>query len=398
MSDRIIQTACKQFSPEQVRNVAAKHAASTDQHGRLAQEVIDALISNGFARYFVPKAFAGLNASFTDLAAGLSTVATGCTSAAWCAAICAVVGRMAAYLPTASQQKIWQDGPDVVISASFRSTGKVVPSKGGWVLSGEWHFLSGIDYAEWALLCIEPVGDEQAARYAAVPASAYRILDNWDTLGMRGTGSKSIVLDDIFVPAEMSFLKKDLWAGQSAYAPGPRYQVSPIGADPQLFMACAHGAGLAALRFWGQAFQETPPVGELASVYARSAAELDAAQLLIERACQTTDIGAQPMALVARNGRDASLSADLVLSAVNRLFRLGGSNTHFAHNTLQRLWRDVQTLTSHIALRPDFNFAQYTRSNWPARDTDSMVPVANIAPAPLPAQAEIHRKFAVNEI
>lgn len=376
MLEQIDQTVHRLFSPEQVRIVAEKYAANADQNYRLEPEVFDSLIENGFARYFVPKSFGGWNGSFPELAAALRLVGTGCTSAAWCAAICAVAGRMAAYLPAQAQHQIWEDGPDVVISASFRSTGSVVPSKDGWLLSGEWHFLSGIDYADWALLCIEPAGEDKAQRFVAVPANAYRIQDNWRTLGMRGTGSKSIVLDRVFVPERMSFLKKDLWSEKSQYTMGPHYQVSPIGADPQLFMSCALGAATAALRLWTSSFRGEPPVGESASIYARSAAELDAAQLLIERACLVTEKGTLAQALVARNARDGSMAAELVLAVVNRLFRLGGSNMHFEQNQLQRPWRDVQTLTSHIALRPDFNFMQYTRSNWPTSACPHMAGLA----------------------
>jgi alkylation response protein AidB-like acyl-CoA dehydrogenase len=358
------------FSPACVQEIAADQAVCADQDRQIAPLVGSALKDHGFASYFVPQAWGGSNGSFTDLAAGLRTVAMGCTSAAWCGAIYAVVGRMAAYLPLEAQQRIWGNGPDVPLSASFRSTGSVVPCQDGWILSGEWHFLSGIDYAQWALLCIEPEGDEQSVRFAAVPSASFRKLDNWQTLGMRGTGSKSIHLDRVFVPSDMTFLKKDLWSGESAYAHGPRYQVSPIAADPQLFMACALGAATAALRHWSRCVPGETPSGEVAGVYARSAAELDAAQLLIERACRITDQGKMSGVLVSRNARDGSMAAELVLAAVNRLFRLGGSNNHFDKDTLQRLWRDVQTLTSHIGLRPDFNFSQYARSTWAQRFND----------------------------
>ena len=71
-----------------------------------------------------------------------------------------------------------------------------------------------------------------------------------------------------------------------------------------------------------------------------------------------------PPALTARNARDASLAAEMVLTAVSRLFKRGGSETHFEHSVLQRVWRDIQTLTSHIALRTDTNFEHYVRSAW----------------------------------
>ncbi|MFD2883661.1 hypothetical protein ACFS4T_16670 [Pseudomonas lini] len=70
------------------------------------------------------------------------------------------------------------------ISASFRSTGKVEAVEGGWRLTGTWHYLSGIDFANWALLCIEVDDGEQL--FAAIPADTWEVLDNWQTLGMRG--------------------------------------------------------------------------------------------------------------------------------------------------------------------------------------------------------------------
>jgi dihydrophenazinedicarboxylate synthase len=106
---------------------------------------------------------------------------------------------------------------------------------------------------------------------------------------------------------------------------------------------------------------------------------LDAAKLLIERAARVTDQGTISPVLVARNARDASLAAALVLGAVDRLFRMSGSQVHFQQSHLQRFWRDIQTLTTHIALRPDLSFSTYTRSVWAARVNSC--PVAHAAPA-----------------
>lgn len=367
MSQQVEQVSSHPNVIEHVQRLAGDAAANTDRTRGLPSEVFEALVSVGLARHFVPAQFGGGPGSFSDLVATIRTIGIGCPSAAWCGAIMAVVGRMAAYLPTEAQDAVWADGPDTVISASFRSTGTVSASEHGWVLSGEWHFLSGIDFASWVLLCIEPSTDSSTARFAALPAGSWQILDDWNTLGMRGTGSKSIFLDNVFVPEVMTFAKRDLFGGQSAYTEGPRYQVSPVGADPQLFVAAAVGAATTALRFWSHAFLQESPTGEMATVFAKSAGELDTAQMLIERACVVSDHGALPSVLVARNRRDASLAADLVLTSINRLFRLGGSSTRFEDNPLQRLWRDVHTLTSHIALRPDLNFAQYTKSVWSER-------------------------------
>lgn len=344
--------------------VLGMHASSADRIRKLHSDVVDVLIERGVVRHFVPSEFGGTHGSFSNLMPNIRALAMRCTSAAWCGAIYAVAARMAAYLPRHTQQEIWLDGPDTPICASFRATGHAQPAAGGWVLSGQWHSLSGIDFAAWMLVCIEPSGEERAPRYAAVPKSrqGIRVIDDWHTLGMRGTGSKSIELDNVFVPRDRTFLKSELWAGRSSHATGPGYHVSPIAADPHLFMAAALGASIAALGYWSSVFGNTPPAAEMGAAYARSAAEIDAAYLLVERGCETADRGGLPPALAARNARDASLAAEMVLTAVSRLFKHGGSQMHFEHSALQRVWRDIQTLTSHVALRPDINFGQYVRS------------------------------------
>ena len=346
--------------------VLGMHASSADRIRRLHPDVVGVLIERGFVRHFVPREFGGVQGSFSALMPSIRALAMHCTSAAWCAAIYAVAARMAAYLPAQTQRRIWRDGPDTPICASFRATGHASPAAGGWALSGQWHSLSGVDFAAWALLCIEPSGDERAPRYAAVPLSSRRIrvIDDWHPLGMRGTGSKSVALDDVFVPRDMTFPKSELWGGRSSHAPGPSYHVSPLAADPHLFVAAGLGAAIAALGYWSAAFGDTPPSAQAGAAYARSAAELDAARLLVERACEIADAGGLPPALTARNARDASVAADIVLGAVRRIAEPDGSQTPVEHGPLQRVWRDIQTLSSHIALRPDMNFEQYVRSAW----------------------------------
>ncbi|WP_162878077.1 hypothetical protein [Trinickia diaoshuihuensis] len=366
MSEQLIGVEDRGAGRDRSLMVLGMHATSADRIRKLHPDVVDVLTRHGVVRHFVPRAFGGAHGSFSELMPTIRALAMYCTSAAWCAVVYAVAARMAAYLPVPAQREIWRDGPDTRICASFRPTGRAAPAVGGWALSGQWHALSGIDFASWALLCIEPSGRDGAPRYAAVPLSSprARVIDDWHTLGMRGTGSKSLELDGVFVPHHMTLLKSALWDGRSSHAHGPCYHVSPIAADPHLFTAAALGAAVAGLGFWGAAFGDSPPAGELAAVYARSAGEIDAARLLVERGCRTADRGGLPPALTARNARDASLAADMVLTAVSRLFKCGGSQTHFEHNALQRVWRDIQTLSSHIALRPDMNFEHYVRSAW----------------------------------
>lgn len=346
---------------EQAREVAARHALSADQQCVLAQEVVDALTAVGFARYFVPGEQGGQPGTFADLSQQAMTLAKACPSAAWCAVIQAVVGRMAAYLPTAAQKEIWGGGQDVRIAASFRSTGTVETVKDGWCLSGIWHYLSGIDFARWALLLIEPQGDDNEPRFAAIPAYAWAVLDDWHTLGMRGTGSRSIILDEVIVPAHMTFVKTNLTRGRSLHAQGPQYQASPIAADAQLFLACALGAAWHCLEQWHEVLPAAALPNELAIAYASAESALETCGLLLRNSCQAIDQGELLPLQIGRCARDAAFAAQLLLDTVNRIFRLSGARAHDSSSLIQKSWRDVQTLTSHIALRPDFNFINYAQ-------------------------------------
>jgi len=339
--------------------VAAQHASSADKRCALAEEVVDALTAAGFARHFVPREQGGQPGTFAELSQRVIALGSACPSAAWCAVIQAVTGRMAAYLPPLAQTEIWSRGLDVRLSASFRCTGTVETTAEGWRLSGTWHYLSGIDFARWALVLIEPKGQEREPRFAAVPSHAWRVLDDWQTLGMRGTGSRSITLDDVHVPSHMTFARSDLVKGRARHAQGPQYQASPVGSDPALFLSCALGAASHCLEQWAQVLGAGTLPNELAIAYASACSTVDTCRLLLRNACELTDQGELTPLQVARNARDGAFAAQLLLDAMNRVFRLSGAHAHYSTSQLQKTWRDVQTLTSHIALRPEFNFISY---------------------------------------
>lgn len=158
---------------ESASAVAAKHSADATASRRLAPEVIDAIASAGYLRHFVPAAHGGTGGSFAEFLHAASVLGEGCASAAWVASVSAYIGRMAAHLPVAGQQEIWAGGPDQLIVGALMPFGRARPQAGGWLLSGEWSYISGIDFSAWALVC--GVVDASGARYFAVPRDAYTI-------------------------------------------------------------------------------------------------------------------------------------------------------------------------------------------------------------------------------
>ena len=352
-----------------VATVAGQHAAETERARRLHPEVVDALRAAGFARHFVPTSCGGNASTFLESTRAISTVGEGCTAAAWCASLIAHLARMAAHLPAEGYREIWADGPDTLVVGSLTPLGKAEPVTGGWRLSGQWGFISGVDFSDWALLgAMVPGGDPTQARIFAIPRTAYRIDQTWFNVGMAGTGSNTLIVEDVFVPAVRAMSRDDLFAGRAVDSTAACHAV-PMQATTLMFATPALGGARGALKSWSayitqkmrnaaarpaMALPGMPTLNRAPHdvTLARCAGEIDAAQLLLERASITADKSTAMTQLeTMRNWRDCALATDMMVTVVNRLFRAIGTTGQSAVNPVQRFWRDVNSLAGHMGLQ-----------------------------------------------
>ncbi|MFJ8636311.1 acyl-CoA dehydrogenase family protein [Streptomyces sp. NPDC093568] len=342
--------------------LAARHAAAADHVGRLPGEVVAALIAAGFARHFVPVRWGGRAGGFAELLDTVSVVGEGCTSAAWIAAVVAGAARMGAYLPEEGQHELWSAGADTVIAAALNPSGHAVPDTGGWRLTGEWPMVSGVDFADWTLVCaLVPRGERTVARVFAVPRRNYRVVDTWFNVGMRATGSNTLVADEVFVPRHRSVARGDVRRGRAVGSDAPCHTARLRTISGTLFAAPVLGAARAAVRAWTGRLAGKPARESLApmdnplvrGVLARAEGEIESAALLLRRVAQGGDAGPGGEDEQARAPRDCALAADQLVDAVERLFRSAGCGAQAQDDPLQRIWRDVHCAASHIALRFD---------------------------------------------
>lgn len=359
-----------------VAEIAARYAAEAETARRLSPQVVEGVRDAGFARHFVPVAHGGEAGGFSELTSAVGLVGEGCTSAAWAASLAAYAGRYAAFLPEEGQAEIWADGPDVLLAGALMPSGKAEPVAGGWRLSGEWKYISGVHFADWALACAAvpaagPVDPEARpeVRFFAVPRADFSIEDSWFTVGMRGTGSDTLVLSDVFVPEHRTLARSVVHAGR-APASDARCHIVPMHAVNALpFAAPLVGAARGALRAWiartgSRVDRRGQAVGEKPSTQvslARSAAEVDAAELLILRTAAVADGTECPPEgeAAVRGARDLALAVELLVSAVDRVFRAGGTSGQSSSDPVQRFWRDVNSAASHVALSFETTGAAY---------------------------------------
>ncbi|GAA0707217.1 hydrolase [Dactylosporangium roseum] len=336
--------------------LAAARAHQADRDRRLSDEVFDGIRAAGFPRHFVAARWGGREGGFAECLEAVEALSRRDASTGWCAALSATLGRMAAYLPEPGQRQVWAEGPDTFVVGALVPSGQAVPDGEGWLLSGRWPYVSGVHAADCALLsCIVPLADgRREPRFLLVPRAAYRVEQTWDTVGMRGTGSETVVLDPTFVPTEHSFPHADLVAGRRSPGVSACLNVPLRSVSGLTFAAPILGAVRGALDEWSAAVlrKRADPDATTALVLARSAGEADAAELLLTRVARDADLGlVHDEWAVARAQRDQVLAVELLLDAVNRLQRTAGTGGQSLTGQLQRFWRDANTAAGHAVLQ-----------------------------------------------
>ena len=197
--------------------VVGERAARAEQLRRLPDETLADLIDAGLFRIANPDRFGGVGLDLDTVFDVAIELGRGCGSTAWVYCVLAAHTWMLGLWPEQAQDEYFAAGPDTLASSSLDpGQARVEVVAGGYRLAGHWSFSSGCDAASWALLGgLGPTG----LTYFLVPMAKVTIVDTWFVSGLRGTGSKDLVIEDAFVPnhrvAELRLLaegQSDGWA------------------------------------------------------------------------------------------------------------------------------------------------------------------------------------------
>src|SRR6184192_535218 len=182
---------------------------------QLPPETIAEYHEAGILRILQPRRFGGLEGRFSLFSRIVEELTFGCASSAWVYAVLAEHQWIIAQYPEQAQIDVWGDDPLAVASSSLapRAPARRVP--GGWRLSGRYTFSSGCDFAQWAILgaFLGEAGDPRYIAYLLVPLAEVEVVDDWQVLGLAGTGSKSLMLHDVFIPEHRCVMVSDLFKG-----------------------------------------------------------------------------------------------------------------------------------------------------------------------------------------
>jgi 3-hydroxy-9,10-secoandrosta-1,3,5(10)-triene-9,17-dione monooxygenase len=349
-----------------------------EQARRLPVENVRDLLDSGLVALEVPKRYGGAELNLDALIEVTAALAEGCSSTGWVYALWGAHMWLIGQYPQAVQDEIFSD-PNALVSSVVNVEGTPEKVEGGYRWTGKGFFSSGVDHCTWlsASLNLQPGEWPGDMRWFLIPRADIEIVDDWHTVGLKGTGSKTIVVNDAFIPDERVLAFKELSEGRGAGADlygSPVYRASfdftytlPLG-GPAVGIARAMlktfeertraRAGSGAVR------QRGADAAGLTRM-ARAGADIDAAMaLLLETARDVCFIPAAEATILQRQmcRSYVAYAAQLCRAASNSLFEASGGSAIYEDRDLQRLWRDSNVAGAHMGLNWDGASQSYGRA------------------------------------
>ena len=343
----------------------SERAAACEQARVCPSESVEDFFAADLHRMLKPKRFGGYAMGWDVLCETAFALARGCGAQGWVLTIYNDHAQQLGMFDARAQDDVWGADERALLSASFfAGKGGAEKVDGGARLSGQWEFLSGVDYASWVFV---GASLENAGYFVyLVPRSDITLIDDWHVVGLAGSGSKSVAIRDAFVPTYRMMNIADTDAG-TALDKSP--EVAPVYRMPRRAVAglglssIAVGAALGLMDAFTLSMRGRKSRGGLIAdsqwvqlQTAEAAAALNAAQLALVTAArgvmQTLGRGERiTMTQRAAAKRDTAYAAMLARQSADRLFAVSGGHHLHLTNALQRCYRDVLAATAHSALR-----------------------------------------------
>ena len=346
-----------------------ENADQGERDRRLPAATAKGLTEAGFFRLCRPRALGGLEADPITVLNVVEELARHDGSAAWCALNCSVAGVLQSFLAQEGAREIGS-ALDAVVNGVFAPSGRALEVERGYRVTGRWAFVSNCDYCHWLVPgCIVFKGDTMSAGprgpeivVAWIKASDCRIIDTWDTAGLRATGSNDIEVSDVFVPKHRTSPVPLV----DPVADGALFRFPIVGLFAVGMAASALGIAQAAIDELLRLAGTKTPFGMASTLSTRTTTQIavceamatarSARALLVEettRVWEMVQVGQPANAHQRGLLRIAATHATAAAaSVVDRMYTAAGGTAVFASSPLQRCLRDVHAVTQHFFVAP----------------------------------------------
>jgi 3-hydroxy-9,10-secoandrosta-1,3,5(10)-triene-9,17-dione monooxygenase len=375
--------------------VIRERAPRTEAERVLPEETIFELADAGFFGMLRPTRYGGSECDPVDYFTAVRLIASACGATGWVASLLGISPWHVALLEPQTREDIWGEDPNVLVSSSYAPTGRLVPSDGGYRLTGAWRSAPGAGYCDWIVLgtlMAGPTGDPVDYTAVVVPRSDYVLKDDvWNVSGLRGAGSRDVLVRDAFVPAHRIYGaagRRRIGKAQRESDTPALYRVPFATIHSTALTAPLLGAAEGAYEYHLARMRRRSRLShggrkwsgdEFAPVaVARGVGELDASVLQLERnlreqlehALRNEPI---PIELRLRARRDQVRGTERAVEAMDLLLKAAGGHGVQRGNPIERAWRDVHTGAAHVVNDVEQGMSLYGRWAYGLGVDDSLI-------------------------
>ena len=349
-----------------------ERAPDAERNRRLHRETHEAMLEAGLYKVQMPARYGGFEMSHRGMLNISAEIGRGCGSAAWIFSNIAAQNGIVAMACREAQDEVWADDNDACTASSFPAQGgKVRRVDGGIVADGVWSFASGVDWADWNNMQVFIPNEDGSRehRMALVPKSDYEVIDDWYSPGLAATGSRSIRLENVFIPEHRTLSTAAARRGETIEASenfGPIFRVPPMCGANKIFSGPVIGMARGCLdaierELSGRDTVGGAPMAKLTTAQLRVAeagALIEAAWALMQRDCDVAlEIGREGRLTTVEDRafwrRNNAYAGVMCIRAVDILHPLIGARGLVPESDFLRSYRDIHAGTMQINMAWD---------------------------------------------
>jgi alkylation response protein AidB-like acyl-CoA dehydrogenase len=337
----------------------------------LTPEVVSALHEAGLFRALLPRSLGGYEASPVVFVQAIEELAKADASAAWCVAQTAAASTISASLDHSVAREIFTADPQSLMAVGPPSaSGRAVAAPDGYRVTGAWQFASGSRHANWiAAHCpifeadgtprLEP-GGLPVQRTLIFPKSSVTMSDVWHVMGLKGTGSDSYCVSDLFVPAQCTTAAFGRDPGEKRER-GPLYQFTTFQLHGASFAAIALGIARAVLDAFVDLAKNKTPYGHkyilrdnavIQSQIGFAQSQIASSRIFLHHALAEMWQGAGRGGITidqrVQLRMASSLGSHQARQVVDTIYHSAGATAIFESNPFERRFRDVHTVSQQV--------------------------------------------------
>jgi 3-hydroxy-9,10-secoandrosta-1,3,5(10)-triene-9,17-dione monooxygenase len=334
----------------------------------------------GIHRIFQPARFGGADAPFSTAPDVLINLGSACGSTAWTVAQNISHNSMMCRWPEQAQEDVWLEDPAAMLSGILiPNLGKARRVDGWYILSGQWPFVSGVSLADWAIFTAFTPGPngEEEDRHFLIPKKDFQILDTWYAMGLKGSASHDVAVNEVFVPEHRTTTVDTMRARDARYAEEPINLRAPLYCMFGVYIgSSALGIAEGAVNTYIEQARNrisrasSKAVSDFSTTHVKIAEALScvrAARLVIYGACDKMTEILESGRLPSDQDRagiraEATFAGQLATRAVNVVWDAAGGGAVYNRNPLSRSFADISVANRHITQNWDVSAITYGRT------------------------------------